>query len=172
MFKKLDITICVFVISAVAFFSGCKGENKTESKPAPKPKAAAEQAAPAVAEEKIEKEVYVYDARGRRDPFKSLVAVAKEKPHFKKKANPLENYDVDEIKLAAIVWDNRQYYALITLPDNKSYTIRKGMALGLYSGKVQDITKDSVLIREEVKDYRGQPRTKDTLLKLRKEGVE
>jgi Tfp pilus assembly protein PilP len=56
------------------------------------------------------------------------------------------------------------------LPDNKSYTIRKGMTLGLYGGKVEDITKDKVLIREQVKDYRGQLKTKDTILKLRKEG--
>ncbi len=172
MSKKVNIKACVFVM-AVVCLSGCTGNDKTASKPAPKPVAAATQGAgPAVPEEKVEKEVYEYNAQGRRDPFMSLAVVAKEKPHFKKRANAIENYDVDEIKLTAIVWDNHEYYALVTLPDNKSYTIRKGMTLGLYGGKVQDITKDSVLIREQVKDYRGQLRTKDTLLKLRKEGVE
>jgi Tfp pilus assembly protein PilP len=173
MSKKMNIMACVFITVVVACFTGCKGADNTQPKPSPKPKASAAQVTgPAAPEEKAEKEVYEYDAKGRRDPFMSLVVVAKEKPHFKKKANPMENYDVDEIKLTAIVWDNHQYYALVTLPDNKSYTIRKGMTLGLYGGKVQDITKDSVLIREQVKDYRGQLRTKDTLLKLRKEGVE
>ena len=93
-------------------------------------------------------------------------------PTVKKNANPVENYDVSEIKLSAILWDKKHYYALIPLPDNKSYTIRKGMTLGLYGGKVQDITSDSVLIREQIKDYRGQLKTKDTLLKLRNEGVQ
>jgi Tfp pilus assembly protein PilP len=102
----------------------------------------------------------------------SLVVEAKQRPDVKKKANPVENYDVSEIKLSAIVWDKKHYYALITLPDNKSYTIRKGMTLGLYGGKVLDITSDSVLIREQIKDYRGQLKTKDTLLKLRNEGVQ
>ncbi len=174
MSKKMNMTVCLLVISAVIGIFGCTGEDKTAAKRAAKPKvpSSAQTTGPAMPEEKVEKEVYVYDAKGRRDPFMSLVAVAKEKPHMKKKANPVENYDVDEIKLTAIVWDNHQHYALVTLPDNKSYTIRKGMTLGLYGGKVQDITKDSVLIREQVKDYRGQLRMKDTLLKLRKEGVE
>jgi len=55
------------------------------------------------------------------------------------------------------------------MPDTKSYTIRKGMTLGLNNGKVIDITKDSVFIREQIKDYKGQTKSKDTILKLRKE---
>jgi Tfp pilus assembly protein PilP len=115
-------------------------------------------------------QVYDYEARGRRDPFTSLIAIAKEKQKRKKKPNPLENFDVSEIKVTAIVWDANGYFALITLPDNKSYTIRQGMTLGLYGGKVVKITKDSVLVREQIRDYRGQLKTKDTTLKLREEG--
>jgi type IV pilus assembly protein PilP len=102
----------------------------------------------------------------------SLAQEIKKKPQRKKGASPVENFDIDEIKLIAIAWDNQQSYAMITLPDKKSYTIRKGMSLGLYGGKVLEITRDSVLIREQVKDYKGQDKTKDTILKLRKEGEE
>ncbi len=150
---------------------GCKGK-------APQPKPVAEKAKPAVSapappvveEPKVEKEIYVYEQKGRRDPFMSLVRISKEKPKRVAGMRPVENYDVDEIKLVAILWDSKEFYALITLPDKKSYTIRKGMTIGLYGGKVEDITKDKVLIREHVKDYRGKPMTKDTILKLRKEG--
>lgn len=79
---------------------------------------------------------------------------------------------MSEIKLSAIVWDSNQYYALIMLPDKKSYTIRKGMTLGLYGGKVEKITADSVFIREAIRDYKGQLKNKDTILRLRKEGEE
>jgi Tfp pilus assembly protein PilP len=58
---------------------------------------------------------------------------------------------------------------MVTLPDKKSFTIRKGMTLGIYGGKVTAINRDSVVITEHVKDYKGQVRTKDTILKLRKE---
>jgi Tfp pilus assembly protein PilP len=174
MSKKLHITAFTIAVSATLIIGGCTGKNQPAPKPAvSKPKApAAAAAGTAKPAEKVEQEVYEYEARGRRDPFMSLVVVAKQRPNVKKKANPIENYDVSEIKLSAIVWDKKQYYALITLPDNKSYTIKAGMTLGLYGGKVQDITRDSVLVREQIKDYRGRLKTKDTLLKLRNEGVE
>ena len=98
-----------------------------------------------------------------------LFRLSNQKLKERKGASPIENFDVDEIKLIAIAWDNNQFYALITMPDKKSYTIRKGMTLGLNNGKVIDITKDSVLIREQIKDYKGQSKSKDTILRLRKE---
>ena len=113
-------------------------------------------------------EEYKYDARGRRDPFLSLVAVTKEKQIKKKGASPFESYDIDEIKLLAIAWDKNKYFALISLPDKKTYTITEGMSLGLEGGKVEKITKDSVVIREYIKDYRGDIKPRDTILKLHK----
>jgi type IV pilus assembly protein PilP len=154
---------------------GCKEKVVPAGKPVAQKPAASGTAAPAVVqkeEPKVEKEIYVYDPKGRRDPFASLAQVSKRKAERKIGSSPIESYDVNEIKLVAIAWDSRQYYALITLPDNKSYTIRKGMTLGLYSGKVEEITRDSVIVREQVKDYRGQTKIKDTILKLRKEGEE
>jgi type IV pilus assembly protein PilP len=170
----MRITACILAMLAVVVTAGCTGKKQPAKKPVvSKSQAAAAQALEAPKpEEKVEQQVYVYDVQGRRDPFMSLVVVAKQRPTVKKNANPIENYDVTEIKLSAIVWDKQHYYALVTLPDKKSYTIKKGMTLGLYGGKVQDISRDSVLIREQIKDYRGQLKTKDTLLKLRNEGVE
>ena len=164
-----------YVFILIAFISsGCKDKAATTKKPAAEKPAAASAAAPATVKSegpKAEKEIYIYDPKGRRDPFMSLAKPSK-KVERVKGASPVENYGVDEIKLIAIASDGQQYYALITLPDNKSYTLRKGMTLGLYNGKVVEITRDSVLIREQVKDYRGQTKIKDTILKLRKEGEE
>ncbi len=164
-------SFAVFIGITCVVFAGCKGKAQTP-KPVvqqPKPAVSAPPAAPKE-EVKAEKEVYVYEQKGRRDPFLSLVQISKEKPKRVAGKRPIENFDVDDIKLVAILWEANQYYALITLPDNKSYTIKKGMTLGLYGGKVEDITKDKVMIREHVKDYRGQMKIKDTILKLRKEG--
>ena len=111
---------------------------------------------------------YEYSARGRKDPFSPLVMKAE--TGKKKGLIPLENYEVSEFKLIAILWDKTGYFAVITLPDGKSYTIREGVKLGLHGGKVYKITKDSVIIREDIRDYRGVLRPKDTQLKLRKGG--
>lgn len=168
--------LVVLIAVSSLFLMGCKKDEKPPKAPAKK-SAAQKPAAPpaqtavqAAEQPKTERETYIYEQKGRRDPFASLVQVAKEKPKRLRGAKPIENFDVGEIKLNAILWDNKQYFALITLPDGKSYTIRKGTTLGLYGGKVEEITRDSVLIREHVKDYRGQLKTKDTILKLRKEG--
>jgi type IV pilus assembly protein PilP len=165
---------CLLLLLSLAAFAGC-GKESPPLKTAPavqKPQPASQVSVKPQEEKKQEAEVYEYDPKGRRDPFTSLIAIAKEKQQHKKSANPMENFDVNEIRLTAIVWDKSHYYALITLPDNKSYTITEGMTLGLYGGKVEKITKDSVLVREQIRDYRGQLNTKDTILRLRKEGEE
>lgn len=163
----------VYILILLTFISlGCKDKGVTDKKPVAKAPAPTSSAASATVQKegpKVEKEIYVYDPKGGRDPFMSLVQVSKPKAQRKKGASPIETFDVDEIKLIAIAWDSNQYYALITMPDSKSYTIRKGMTLGLNNGKVIDITRDSVFIREQIKDYKGQPKSKDTILKLRKE---
>jgi type IV pilus assembly protein PilP len=173
MADMMNKFLLLLVILSVMGFAGCKGKETPPKPSAEKHRAAApEAAAPQKEEQKEDANVYTYESKGRRDPFMSLITATKEKMQRKKRANPIENFDVDEIRLIAIVWDKQGSYAMITLPDGKSYTIRKGITLGLYGGKVEDITKDSVLIREQVKDYRGQLKTKDTQLKLRKEGEE
>lgn len=170
--KKI-VTIILFfsVILAIA----CCSKSNTASAPGQKAKGGDQKAPQVVAplreEDRVEREAYNYEPKGR-DPFLSLVDVAKEKPQRKKGATPFENFDISEIKLNAIVWDSTQFYALMTLPDNKSYTVRQGTILGLYGGKVSEITKNSVLIREQLKDYKGQYKTKETILRLRKEGGE
>ncbi len=115
-------------------------------------------------------EAIIYDPEGRRDPFLSIIVLTKQKVQKKKKTlNPLENYDVTDFRLLGVVYAGKEYYASVALPDGKAYTIKKGTTLGLYGGKVIDITSDSVIIREYVVDYRGQLKPKDTVLKLRKE---
>lgn len=168
LLKGLSFLLIVLLLPV---FAGCgkkapPARKQAVRKPAPVQQAAATPAVKAVPTP----EVYNYDAKGRRDPFTSLIKIAKERQRRKKSSNPMENFDVSEMKLTAIVWGGNGHYALITLPDNKSYTIREGMTLGLYGGKVEKITRDSVLVREHIKDYRGRLETKDTTLRLRKEG--
>ncbi|TAN42174.1 MAG: hypothetical protein EPN25_03565 [Nitrospirae bacterium] len=163
------------VVLMLLLATGLAGCDNKKAAPAPAAKQPAAPAAPAApvpqAEEaKAEKEVYAYEAKNRRDPFLSLIVDIKKDVVRKKKANPIENFDVDEIKLIAIAWDKNNSYAMITLPDGKSYTIKKGTTLGLYGGRVDEITKKTVKITEMVKNYKGQSVSKDTILKLREEG--
>lgn len=112
---------------------------------------------------------YAYDPRGRRDPFLSLVKRDKDrKREAPPDAPPIERFSVEEIKLLAIASDKDKDYALILLPNQKTYTIKVGTVIGREGGKVEEITAEKVVIREYFKDYRGDLKPKDTVLKLHK----
>jgi Tfp pilus assembly protein PilP len=169
MKKIIFLFIIMFLLLP---FGGCKKEQAPVKKPmAEKVKLAEVKKDMKKSEEvkKVVQEVYTYDSRGRRDPFLPLITIAKEKPTKKKGASPIESFAIEEISLLAIARDKEKYYALIMLPDKKNFTITEGMTLGLQGGKVEKITEDSVLIREYVKDYKGNIKPKDTVLKLHKE---
>jgi Tfp pilus assembly protein PilP len=164
--------LCFFLIIGLFLpAAACSKKKAPDKKPAAGKVAPAEakpEAKETVEASAVIPEEYKYDARGRRDPFLSLVAPAKQKQIKRKGASPFESYDIAEIKLLAIAWDKKKYFALIRLPDKKTYTITEGMSLGLEGGKVEKIAKDSVVIREYVKDYRGDIKPRDTILKLHK----
>ncbi len=161
----------IIVILFLAGFTSCKKQETVSPKIASKPKPVASVTLPSISrkELKVEREIFDYNPRGRRDPFLSLIVEAKERPRIKIGAPPTESFDVDEIRLVAIAWEQSRFYALITLPDNKSFTVTKGTRLGLYGGTVEDITADYILVREKVKNYKGEFELKDTILKLRQE---
>ena len=120
-----------------------------------------------VIEKTVPSVAYEYSAKGRRDPFATLI----QKPagEGKKGSVPLENYDVTEFKLTGILWSNLEYYAVVLVPDGRNYIISQGRKIGLHGGSVYKIVKDSVIVRESLKDYRGNVKQKDTVLKLRRE---
>ena len=167
------VCICILVFSLIVPLGGCSKDTPPPRKPAAKKPASSAAKAEAKAPEEVKKFVpkhYAYNAKGRRDPFFTLIVTTQEKPTKKVGASPMESYDVDQIQLMAVAKDYERYYALIRLPDKKTYTILEGMTLGLQGGKVTSISKEGVFIREYVRDYRGNIKPKDTFLKLHKGG--
>jgi|GEM_PF-963449 len=110
---------------------------------------------------------YEYNAKGRRDPFTTLIV--KVDAERKKGGVPLENYGVNEFKLTAVLWSKPGFYALVSGPDGKSFMLRVGTTIGIHGGKVDKIMKDSVMIKEFLKDYRGSVKPGYTVLKLHRE---
>lgn len=167
--RKALFLIVILILTSFFFLGACD-----QKAPSPKttPAKAAQETAPQSAEAKetkVAEEVITYEKRGKRDPFVSLAVTAAEKP--KKGQTPLENYDVSAIKILGIVWTDKGNFATVVLPDGKAYTLREGMTIGIHEGKIQKINKNHIVIMERIKDYKGQLKSKETILKLR-EGEE
>ncbi len=132
---------------------------------AEQPQVAAQQ--PAVVQQEG---AYDYSGLNRRDPFAPLIS--KRESGRDKGIGPLEAYDVNEIKLIAILSSKNRYYAVFSLPDGKSYSVNEGTKVGTRNGVVSKIIRDRVVITERVRDARGDMVPRDTVLRLRGEEEE
>ncbi|MDP1759164.1 MAG: pilus assembly protein PilP [Thermodesulfovibrionales bacterium] len=167
--QKNSLFIFILILTSLLLLGACDKKAATpKAAPAKAAKETAPQSADAIGTKAVE-EVTAYDKKGKRDPFVSLVVTAVEKP--KKGQTPLENYDVSAIKILGIVWTEKGNFAEVVLPDGKAYTLREGMTIGIHEGKIQKINKNHIVIIERIKDYKGQLKSKETILKLR-EGEE
>jgi len=169
-------TILIAITFVFPIFSGCRQETPPERTKKPKvartKKIQAESKAIIQKAPDAEEGSYIYEAKGRRDPFVPLIEIAKKQVEKKGITSTLESYDITDFKLIAIVEKEMQRYALLLAPDNKSYTVRDGTVLGLHRGKVKKITSDRLVIFEYIKDYKGELKPREIVLELRKGEVE
>ena len=119
---------------------------------------------------------YQYDARGRRDPFESLV---KEKLRDgdlvpvgiidpDRVRGPLERFDLSALKLVGILHGRLGRRGLIRAPDNKGYFVTIGMYMGQNAGQITAIEPDRLVIEEKFKDPEGNIVGKTLTLPLRR----
>lgn len=120
-------------------------------------------------EEKKDKAAYVYNRRERRDPFKALI-VAKGRSTGKglKTTGTLESYDISDFVVKGIARKGDQYFALIKSPDNKSFTVNKGISIGFNNGTIEEITSNEVITKEEFIDSLGNNKSRQIILELHK----
>ncbi len=125
-----------------------------------------------VTEEKKDKDDaagYVYNRRERRDPFKPLIESKGRRPGTSVKSmGTLESYDISDFVVQGIARKGDQYFALIQSPDNKSFTVNKGVLIGFNSGTIEEITPNEVITKEEFTDPFGNIKSRQIILELHK----
>ncbi len=131
---------------------------------APPPKKRAKPAGPAAGAESTRaleeaddapEVAYAYSPIGKRDPFRSFFE------EFQNEANDsetteLQRFEVDQLKLVAIVTGRATPYAMVEDPNQKGHTLTRGTLIGKNWGRVATITPDCVVIKEEYRDYTGR----------------
>lgn len=120
-----------------------------------------------------------YSSVGRRDPFRSLIALemdvesgASDVCDPDRPRELLESYDLLSLKLSGVIRGSDVRVALIEAPDGKGYSVRVGMYMGKRCGTVTQIENDYMLVEEQVPKVGadvGVFEPKESALKLRPE---
>ena len=104
---------------------------------------------------------------GWRNPFKPFITKVVEKNGEESRPkSPLEKYNVNELKLIAIIWGIKKPTAMIEDPDGIGYVIKKGTLVGDKKGKVVKIMKDKVIVKERFRDLLGNSQVEEVALEL------
>jgi len=142
---------------------------RSQAKPAPKPvvKPMPTMVDPISGVEQLASD-YRYDATGKRDPFRSFIWDRPDRMEPLAEAGPLEQFDLSQLEVVAVVWRTGNARALVQDPSGESYIIGQGAAVGKNQGRVLSIDDNSVVVKEIYVDYLGQETTKDIEMRMRR----
>jgi len=110
---------------------------------------------------------FTYDPEGKRDPFRPFEWDRLEVGSDSEMRGPLENFDLSQLDLVAVVWKTNNAKALVQDPAGQSYIIGQGTKIGKNEGRVLEIGDNSVLVKETYVDNLGQKTTKDIEMRIR-----
>jgi len=115
-----------------------------------------------------------YNPKGKVDPFEPLFreeTAAKSallRPKKRASETPLENIDIGQLRLVAIINARGGNYAMVEESSGKGYVIKPGTYIGRNSGRVLSVEPDKVLIEEEYEDIHGKTVTQNKEMTLPK----
>lgn len=153
----------VLMLAAVI---ACQGE-----KP-PLPPAPAVESQPMVEQEKKKDDSrYAYTPIGKRDPMRPPFIIDKPRPPdpgTKCKSKGPECWEIDQLRLVAVVTGTDSPMAQVEDPRGKGHTLTVGTEVGRNHGRVARIKADEVILQEEYTGVKGERLVSKTSLKLPK----
>jgi Tfp pilus assembly protein PilP len=112
---------------------------------------------------------FTYDRTGMRDPFRSFEWEERSRLELDiAERGPLEQYDVNQLSLLAVVWNTGTARALVQDPAGNSYIVGEGTRIGKNEGRVIDIDDNLIVVKETYVDFLGQETTKDIEMRIRR----
>ncbi len=123
--------------------------------------------APTPGAEKKEEKEYTYNPSGKGDPFKPFIQLGRA-PTGSRPLSPLQQYDLSQLKLVAIISAPEGNIALVEDASGKGFFLRRGTDIGKNDGKVTKILKDRVIVEENSQDVLGQTKKSEVELVLQR----
>ena len=110
---------------------------------------------------------FVYDPIGKRDPFRSFILDRlKELEHATK--GPLEQFDLNQLKVLGVVWETNRRRALVADPSGQAYVVSEGDPIGTNEGQIIRIDDNLMLVRETYVDHMGEHTVKEVEMQVRR----
>lgn len=160
--------LIAFLCSLFAVFTGCQQAPPPPQAPAAsqaKKEAPKPAAAPVPSETKEEKKPEAAVDIKQKNPFKPFIAKA-EKLAVVVPKTPLQKYELEQLKVVAIIWGLDGSIAMVEAPDGKGYSVKRGDLIGNRDGRVKRIEKDKIVVEERFTEAGGEVTTSEFELKL------
>ena len=125
-------------------------------------------------EKQVKKEREHYNFQGKIDPFTPLI---QEKPQEiktvvdntpKRILTPLEKIELSQIRLVAVIIMKNKQIAMVEEASGKGYEVAIGTYIGKNQGRIFEIRKSSIVVKELIKDYKGRLKEHVQEIKLHK----
>ncbi|MBI5874455.1 MAG: pilus assembly protein PilP [Deltaproteobacteria bacterium] len=160
--------LIAFLCSLFTVLTGCQQAPPPPQAPvasqakkeAPKPAASL----PAAEVKEGKKEDAATDVK-QKNPFKPFITKLTEKAAVVPKT-PLQKYELEQLKLVAVMWGMNGSFAMVEAPDGKGFSIKKGDLIGSRDGRVKRIEKDRVVVEERFTEAGGEVTTSEFEIKL------
>ncbi len=163
------------VLASALAVAGCG--DKKPARPVAKPAAAATAAAPAApavaANQKPAEAEWSYSSVGKRDPFRSFLVDLKEsRPALATRcATPLGKFEIDQLKLVAVVTGLEDPVAMVEAPNGVGYSVRRGACMGKNGGIVAAVRSGELVVNEWAVRADGSSDRTQTVLRLPNEAA-
>jgi type IV pilus assembly protein PilP len=163
-------------LAAMVLAAGCgkpKPAAPAPAAPPARPAEAAKPAAPAGEAEKKPAETWSYSSVGKRDPFRSFLAEGRGGgvALATRCATPLGRYELEQLKLVAVITGLEDPVAMVQAPNGTGYTVRRGSCIGKNGGVVAAVRTGEVVVAEWVTRADGTRDRTQTVLSLPKREV-
>lgn len=159
------------LLAALAFATSCGEKKKPPVRTADAPPVAATApVSPAAAPQDAPPE-WVYTSTGKRDPFRSFLGDlgSDGRLPITRCATPLGRFEVDQLRLVAVVTGLDDPVAMVEAPNGVGYSLRRGACVGRNGGVIAAVRTGEVVISEWAIRADGAREKTQTILRLPKE---
>ena len=153
----------------LAFAMACADKKPPPRPPAPPVAAVAAPAKPLASDATVAD--WVYTSSGKRDPFRSFLTElgADGRVATTKCATPLGRFELDQLRLVAVVTGLDDPVAMVEAPNGVGYSLRRGACVGRNGGVIAAVRSGEVVISEWAIRADGTRDKTQTVLRLPKE---